>query len=332
MPKATNLQPAHSFHNPLFSSITHVRLLARVDRTMAVARAVERLIRPGMRVLDAGCGTGLMSFLAAKAGASEVVAIDRENVELARALAEENGLSDRIRFIEGDLMTQSRDTLNGGFDAIIAFVYTNHLVVDESRATLVYGLREQFGTPNCVIIPDRVRYSGVACEWPDVDAGTELDDLRRTISDMEKRYQLSLRTLFETARTELQQTMARPRISSDYEWSPSWGSGGYRYLRGAFRKLSRESQVADVNYGAQARSASYPNELSLDLVAPGRCNAILWTQELWSDSHLLWTAEHMSTLAAAVSLDAGDRLVVKLDAAWRRTNSIGDAARVERLR
>lgn len=330
MSKAT--KPAHSFHNPLFSSITHVRLLARVDRTMAVARAIERLIRPGMRVLDAGCGTGLMSFLAAKAGASEVVAIDRENVELARALAEENGLSNKIRFVEGDLTTQSRDTLNGGFDAIIAFVYTNHLVVDEARSTLVYALREQFGRPNCIIIPDRVRYSGVACEWPGVDAGTELDDLRRTISDMERRYQLSLTTLFETALMELQHTMARPRISADYEWSPSWGSGGYRYLRGAFRKLSRESQVADVNYGAEAQAAPYPNELSLDLVAPGLCNAILWTQELWSDSHLLWTAEHMSTLATAVTLEACDRLVVKLDAAWRKTNSIGDAARVERVR
>jgi SAM-dependent methyltransferase len=332
MSKPTTLQHAHSFHNPLFSTITHVRLLARVDRTMAVARAIERLIKPGMRVLDAGCGTGLMSFLAAKAGASEVVAIDRENVDLARALAKENGVSDKIRFIDGDLTTQSRDRLGGGFDAIVAFVYTNHLVVDEARSTLVYALREQFGRPNCTIIPDRVRYSGVACEWPNIDASTELDDLRRTISDMERRYQLSLTTLFETARMELQQAMARPRISADYEWSPSWGSGGYRYLRGAFRKLSGEAQVVDIKYGAEPERAQYPHELSLDLVAPGVCNTILWTQELWSDNHLLWTAEHMSTLATPVAVDARDRLVVKLDAAWRRTNSIGDAARVQRVR
>jgi len=324
------ISPAHSFHNPLFSSTTHVRLLARVDRTMAATLAVERLIKPGMRVLDAGCGTGLMSFLAAKAGASEIVAVDRENVALARALAGENGLADKIRFIEGDLTTQSSDTIRGKFDAIIAFVYTNHLVVDEARSVLVSRMREQFGNADCIVLPDRVRYVGTACDWPGVDANTELEDLRRTITDMEKRYHLRLSALLRSAEQELQHAMARPRISADYEWSPSWGSGGYRYVRGGFRRLSTEAEVADIKYGGKTQ-ASYPDRLNLALVAPGCCNAILWTQELWSADHLLWTAEHMSTLRTPVALDAGDRLSVRLDASWRRTNSIEIAVRNENV-
>jgi SAM-dependent methyltransferase len=312
---------AHAFHNPLFSTITHVRLLARVDRTMAVARAVERLIKPGMRVLDAGCGTGLQSFLAARAGASEIVAVDRENVALARELAEENGLSDKIRFIEGDLTTQSSETIGGKFDAIIAFVYTNHLVVDEARSVLVSRMREQFGTADCIVIPDRVCYVGAACDWPAVDAKTEQEDLGRTIADMERRYQLRLSALRNSAAMELQHTMARPRINADYDWSPSWGSGGYRYLRGAFRRLSSEVQVVDINYGAKT-PASYPERVSFPVIAPGSCNAVLWTQELWSADHLLWTAEHMSPLRTAIAVDVDDRLAVQLNAEWRLTNTI----------
>jgi SAM-dependent methyltransferase len=319
----------HAFHNPLFSAITHLRLLGRVDRTMAVARAVERLIKPGMRVLDAGCGTGLLSFLAARAGASEIVSVDRENVALARELARENGLSDKIRFIEGDLTTLPDETIGGRFDAIIAFVYTNHLVVDEARSALVSRMRAQFGNPDCVVIPDRVCYVGAACDWPGADASTELEDLGRAITDMERRYQLSFSALRSSAAMELQHTLARPRINADYDWSPSWGSGGYRYQRGGFRRLSGEVQVVDIDYGA-ATPARYPERVGFPVLGAGACNAILWTQELWSAGHLLWTAEHMSPLRAAVAVDADDRLAVQLDAGWRRTNTIARACKESR--
>lgn len=320
---------SHAFHNPLFSTITHLRLLARVDRTMAVARAVERLIKPGMRVLDAGCGTGLLSFLAAKAGASEIVAVDRENVALARELARDNGFSDKIRFIEGDLTALPDDTIGGRFDAIIAFVYTNHLVVDEARSVLVSQMRARFGAADCVIIPDRVCYHGAACDWPAADARTELEDLGRAISDMERRYQLSFSALRSSAAMELQQTLARPRINADYDWSPSWGSGGYRYQRGGFRRLSGEAEVADIDYGAPT-PARYPESVSFPVVAAGACNAVLWTQELWSAGHLLWTAEHMSPLRTAVAVNADDRLAVQLDVQWRLTNTIERACKEAR--
>lgn len=44
--------------------------------TRLSAAAVDRLVRPGARVLDVGCGTGVLSVVAARRGAGTVVAID----------------------------------------------------------------------------------------------------------------------------------------------------------------------------------------------------------------------------------------------------------------
>jgi 2-polyprenyl-3-methyl-5-hydroxy-6-metoxy-1,4-benzoquinol methylase len=49
-------------------------------------------------VLDVGCGTGILSMFAARAGAKQVFAVDRSAmIEHAKAIAAENGLSDKIQ-------------------------------------------------------------------------------------------------------------------------------------------------------------------------------------------------------------------------------------------
>jgi magnesium-protoporphyrin O-methyltransferase len=69
----------------------------------------------GLRLLDAGCGTGALSVEAAKRGAS-VVAIDvsRSLVQVARERAE--GTPGEIRFEVGDML----DPYLGSFDHVVA--------------------------------------------------------------------------------------------------------------------------------------------------------------------------------------------------------------------
>jgi predicted nicotinamide N-methyase len=59
---------------------------------VALARAVERFVRPGMRVVELGCGLGVPSIAAALAGA-EVLATDwsPDALEFVRANAHRNG-------------------------------------------------------------------------------------------------------------------------------------------------------------------------------------------------------------------------------------------------
>merc|ERR1711894_293984 len=53
-------------------------------------------------VLDIGCGTGILSMFAAKAGARHVVAIDQsEIIYQAMDIVRENGLDKIITFVKG---------------------------------------------------------------------------------------------------------------------------------------------------------------------------------------------------------------------------------------
>jgi SAM-dependent methyltransferase len=79
----------------------------------------EAGIRPGMRVLDLGCGAGDVAFVAAGlvGPGGSVVGVDRSPEALARARlrAGQRGLA-QVRFVEGDL---GEPAPGGPFDAIV---------------------------------------------------------------------------------------------------------------------------------------------------------------------------------------------------------------------
>jgi ubiquinone/menaquinone biosynthesis C-methylase UbiE len=79
----------------------------------------EAGIRPGMRVLDTGCGVGDVSFLVAKLldGSGEVVGIDRDAgaLSVAHQRTDAAGLRN-VSFVEGDFRTHN---FHGLFDAAV---------------------------------------------------------------------------------------------------------------------------------------------------------------------------------------------------------------------
>jgi ubiquinone/menaquinone biosynthesis C-methylase UbiE len=99
--------------------------LARLEAQGTAMAAATRMIfaqaglRPGMRVLDLGCGAGDVSFVAADlvGPRGSVVGLDRSRGALARARARA-GQRDlpQVRFVEGDLQEPAP---GGPFDAIV---------------------------------------------------------------------------------------------------------------------------------------------------------------------------------------------------------------------
>lgn len=86
-------------------------------RTDAYRRAIEAVAK-GKRVLDVGTGTGILSMFAARAGAAHVDAVDSSGIiDVARDLAEDNGLGDRIRFHRG--RAEDLD-LEGDYDLVVS--------------------------------------------------------------------------------------------------------------------------------------------------------------------------------------------------------------------
>ena len=82
----------------------------------------------GKRVIDCGCGTGILGIVAAKLGASEVVSYDIDNwsVENTQHNAELNGVN--IEVLEGDRNVLSH--VSGLFDIVMANINRNILLDD----------------------------------------------------------------------------------------------------------------------------------------------------------------------------------------------------------
>ena len=86
----------------------------------------------GKRVLDCGCGTGILAITALKCGAVDAVAydIDEWSADNARHNAEINGVADRIEVFEGNAHVLSH--ISGVFDVVLANINRNILLNDMS--------------------------------------------------------------------------------------------------------------------------------------------------------------------------------------------------------
>jgi len=83
---------------------------------------VEQRVRPGMRTLDVGTGSGILAIAAAKLGAESVYAIDNSSVAVESTLAnaEMNGLSERIQVVLGVLDDTEAARMVEQYDFVIA--------------------------------------------------------------------------------------------------------------------------------------------------------------------------------------------------------------------
>jgi hypothetical protein len=86
----------------MYDLAAHRAMVADAVRVGAYARALAATVRPDDVVLDLGCGIGVMSVLAARAGARRVLAVDvNDCVHYALRVAQENGVADRVEVFRG---------------------------------------------------------------------------------------------------------------------------------------------------------------------------------------------------------------------------------------
>ena len=112
----------------------HVRLLSDDGRTDALVRLLERHA-PGRRVLEVGCGTGLLSCVAAALGAREVVAVEPTGqADLARQLVHAAGLGDRVEVVEAAIEDLSPRPMDLVFSELLNADPFAEGVVEVSRA------------------------------------------------------------------------------------------------------------------------------------------------------------------------------------------------------
>ncbi|KAL0956665.1 hypothetical protein HGRIS_002797 [Hohenbuehelia grisea] len=106
----------------------------------------------GKTVLDVGCGTGILSMFAAKAGAKHVVGIDMSNIiDQAQKIIEANGFKDTITLVKGKL--EEAELPLQEFDIIIS-EWMGYFLLYESMLDTVLLARDKYLKKDGLIFPD----------------------------------------------------------------------------------------------------------------------------------------------------------------------------------
>ena len=100
------------------------------ETTQMIVGALLDIDLKGKRVLDCGCGTGILAITALKCGAADAVAydIDEWSTDNTRHNAEINGVADRTEVFEGNANVLSH--ISGVFDVVVANINRNILLAD----------------------------------------------------------------------------------------------------------------------------------------------------------------------------------------------------------
>ncbi len=97
------------------------------ETTQLCLEALSDEVTPGMKILDVGCGTALLSIAAAKIGARQVVALDIDPVAVAvaRENVNLNHVASIVTVFQADLLAGFEDS---GFDVIVANILRDTVI------------------------------------------------------------------------------------------------------------------------------------------------------------------------------------------------------------
>lgn len=122
--------------------------------TQMCLQALEELVRPGMRVLDVGTGSGILAIAAAKLGATAVLGVDTDRIAVEAAIenARLNGVEGQIRIEQGTLAAVTEQgwdmvVVNILAPVIIELLQTGGLMdyVGEGGRLILSGIIEEQG-------------------------------------------------------------------------------------------------------------------------------------------------------------------------------------------
>jgi type I protein arginine methyltransferase len=106
-------------------------------------------------VLDIGCGTGILSIFAARAGARHVYGIDAADIAIqASQIVQDNGLSDKITIIRGKA---EEITLPVASVDIIVSEWMGYFLLYESMLDTVLYARDKWLAPDGLMFPDHAK-------------------------------------------------------------------------------------------------------------------------------------------------------------------------------
>jgi SAM-dependent methyltransferase len=142
-----------------FSNIDWVvQCMADEERTRAFDRALRELVKPGMRVLDVGTGSGVLAMMAARAGARSVLAVELDPLvaEAARRNIEENKLQHIVSVVERDASEWTLPLNERPYDLVVMELLTTGMI-DEAQVAASNNLhKNRLVNHETIFVPGRV--------------------------------------------------------------------------------------------------------------------------------------------------------------------------------
>jgi len=173
-------------YDAFYPPMLYYHMLADVGKMSAYKRALEATVRPGMRVLHAGCGLGIFALWAAQLGAGRVWAVDqRRIVRYARELVRQNRVSN-VETIMGDILDPALAREIGRVDLVVS-EFVGDQILDEDILRKSYWLKRTYAAR---IIPSAIEIfvMPVSCQR----AVKKVAGYRDNVAELKSAYGLDL--------------------------------------------------------------------------------------------------------------------------------------------
>eukprot|EP01062_Namystynia_karyoxenos_P021449 TRINITY_DN18161_c0_g1_i1.p1 TRINITY_DN18161_c0_g1~~TRINITY_DN18161_c0_g1_i1.p1 ORF type:complete len:403 (+),score=133.46 TRINITY_DN18161_c0_g1_i1:77-1285(+) len=156
----------------------HFAMMNDFPRNEAFAAALRKEVSASSTVIDVGAGSGLLSLLAARAGAGKVYAIEAnaDLVHIGQRIIKANELEDKIEVIPKMSTAVTTEHIGGGADVIVSEVLGT-LLLGESALEYMADARDRLLRQGGAIIP------AYATQYATVITSEQLDSLTRARGD-----------------------------------------------------------------------------------------------------------------------------------------------------
>ena len=158
--------------------IWHFHMMRDAERNAAYQAAITRAVRPGMRVLDVGSGSGLLAMMAARAGAGSVVSceVDPAIAAVATDIVARNGFADRVTVINAHsgALDVDRD-LGGPVDLVISEIIGKDVVCEHVLPSL-RDVARRLLRPGGQMLPAAAEVRIALADWQGYDGIPALPD------------------------------------------------------------------------------------------------------------------------------------------------------------
>ena len=131
----------------------HHEMLSDRVRTKSYQSALMSSKMAGAKVLDIGCGTGILSMFSAQAGASHVVGVDCSDIIYqAMDIINENNMKPTVQLIKGKL--EEIQLPHEQFDVIVS-EWMGYFLLYEGMLDTVIKARDKYLAPGGLVLPSR---------------------------------------------------------------------------------------------------------------------------------------------------------------------------------